>query len=117
MKTFKSLRESLDRKPSGKKVYDQKMGKHKVLIHDEAAGYVVYIDGDRLDDYDDLSAAKKAAAEFVKMNEDTQLDESPLVAAAAAAAARKRALLAKKRKEEIDRLRQQKAAQAQKAST
>ena len=75
MKTFKELRESLGRNPSGKKVYDEKMGKHKVLIHKEVSGFVVYIDGDRLDDYDDLNSAKSAAAEFIKMNEEVKSTE------------------------------------------
>jgi len=76
MKTFKELKESLDRKPSGQKVFDTKIKGTKVLIHKEASGFVVYLDGDRLDAYKDLNSAKKAATEFVNMNEEVEeLDE------------------------------------------
>jgi len=36
------------------------------MIHKEKNGFVVYIDGDRLDDYKSQKEAEKMAKEFVK---------------------------------------------------
>lgn len=65
-KTFRQLREKLDRHPSGEMVFNKKIGKIPVMIHKEKAGFVVYIDGDRLDAYKTQQEAEKMAKEFVK---------------------------------------------------
>jgi len=65
-KTFRQLREKLDRHPSGEMVFNKKIGKMPVMIHKEKAGFVVYIDGDRLDAYKTQREAEKMAKEFVK---------------------------------------------------
>lgn len=66
MKTFKNLREKLDRHPSGKMVFDKKINRVPVMIHKEKSGFVVYIDGDRLDSYSTQQEAEKMAKEFIK---------------------------------------------------
>lgn len=66
IKTFKELKEKLNRQPSGEVVYNKKLNKVPVKIHKEKAGFVVYIDGDRLDAYKTQREAEKMAAEFVK---------------------------------------------------
>jgi hypothetical protein len=65
-KTFRQLREKLGRHPSGEMVFNKKIGKMPVMIHKEKAGFVVYIDGDRLDAYKTQREAEKMAKEFVK---------------------------------------------------
>ena len=49
MKTFEQLREMTKKHPAGKMVFDKKIGRIPVMIHKDRAGFVVYIDGDRLD--------------------------------------------------------------------
>lgn len=66
MKTFKNLREKLDRHPSGKMVFDKKINRVPVMIHKEKSDFVVYIDGDRLDSYNTQQEAEKMAKEFIK---------------------------------------------------
>ena len=65
-KTFRQLREKLGRHPSGEMVFNKKIGRMPVMIHKEKAGFVVYIDGDRLDAYKTQREAEKMAKEFVK---------------------------------------------------
>ena len=65
-RTFKELNEKLDRKPSGDVVFNKKIGRMPVKITKEKAGFVVYIDGDRLDAYKTQREAERMAAEFVK---------------------------------------------------
>lgn len=65
-KTFNQLREKLGRHPSGEMVFDKKIDRIPVMIHKEKAGFVVYIDGDRLDAYKTQREAEKMAKEFVK---------------------------------------------------
>ena len=65
-KTFKQLREKLGRHPSGEMVFNKKIGRVPVMIHKEKAGFVVYIDGDRLDAYKTQREAERMAKEFVK---------------------------------------------------
>lgn len=65
-RTFKELKEKLNRHPSGEMVFKKKIGKVPVMIHKEKAGFVVYIDGDRLDAYKTQREAERMAAEFVK---------------------------------------------------
>lgn len=70
MKTFRDLRESLDREPSGQKVFDKKISGVPVLITKESNKFVVYIDGDRLDDYKTEREAQNMAQQFVKQYKD-----------------------------------------------
>jgi hypothetical protein len=65
-RTFKELIEKLDRKPTGEVVFNKKLGRVPVKIHKEKNGFVVYIDGDRLDAYKTQKEAERMAAEFVK---------------------------------------------------
>ena len=65
-RTFKELKEKLDRKPTGEVVFNKKLGRVPVKITKEKAGFVVYIDGDRLDAYKTQKEAERMAAEFVK---------------------------------------------------
>jgi glycine cleavage system protein P-like pyridoxal-binding family len=66
MKTFIQLREKLQRRPSGQEVFNKKIDRIPVKIHKEKAGFVVYIDGDRLDAYKSQKEAEKMAQQFVK---------------------------------------------------
>lgn len=66
MKTFRSLRELAGRKPSGQSVFDKKIDNVPVKITKELNGFVVYIDGDRLDSYKTQQQAEKMAKEFIK---------------------------------------------------
>lgn len=63
---FIDLREKLGRHPSGEMVFNKKIDRIPVMIHKEKAGFVVYIDGDRLDAYKTQPQAEKMAKEFVK---------------------------------------------------
>lgn len=65
-KTFKDIRELAGRHPSGEMVFKKKISGLPVMIHKEKNGFVVYIDGDRLDDYKSQKEAEKMAKEFVK---------------------------------------------------
>jgi hypothetical protein len=65
-KTFRNMRELAGRKPSGEMVFKKKISGLPVMIHKEKNGFVVYIDGDRLDDYKSQKEAEKMAKEFVK---------------------------------------------------
>jgi len=47
-------------------VFNKKIDRIPVMIHKEKAGFVVYIDGDRLDAYKTQPQAEKMAKEFVK---------------------------------------------------
>lgn len=66
MKTFSQIREKLNRQPSGQMVFNKKIDRIPVMIHKEKAGFVVYIDGDRLDVYKNQREAEKMAKQFVK---------------------------------------------------
>lgn len=68
MKTFKHIREarSSGKMPPGEHVFDKKIGKVKVMIHKDAKGYTVYIDGDKLDTYKSQKEAEKMGVEFAK---------------------------------------------------
>jgi len=65
-KTFRNIRELAGRKPSGEMVFNKKISGLPVMIHKEKNVFVVYIDGDRLDDYKSQKEAEKMAKEFVK---------------------------------------------------
>lgn len=64
--TYTQLKEKLGRHPSGQMVFNKKIDNVPVMIHQEKAGFVVYIDGDRLDAYKTQREAEKMAKEFVK---------------------------------------------------
>jgi glycine cleavage system protein P-like pyridoxal-binding family len=64
--TFGELKEKLGRHPSGEMVFSKKIDRIPVMIHKEKAGFVVYIDGDRLDAYKSQQQAERMAKEFVK---------------------------------------------------
>ena len=66
MKTFTQLRELAGRKPIGKVVFDKKINRVPVKIHNERNKFVAYIDGDRLDAYNSQREAEKAVKEFMK---------------------------------------------------
>ena len=67
MLTFKELRESrLKKMPAGKHVYQKKVNKHDVMIHQDKKGFTVYIDGDKLDSYRTQREAEKAGVAFAK---------------------------------------------------
>ena len=66
MKTFTQLREKLQRRPSAQEVFNKKIDRIPVKINKERAGFVVYIDGDRLDAYKTQKEAEKMAQQFVK---------------------------------------------------
>lgn len=67
MKTFTNLRELTGRKPEGQLLVNKKLGRIQVMIYKERNGFVVYIDGDRLDLYRSKKEAEKAAMEFIKV--------------------------------------------------
>ena len=65
-KTFKSIRELTGRHPAGEMVFNKKIGGVSAMIHKEKNVFVVYIDGDRLDNYKTQREAERMAKEFVK---------------------------------------------------
>jgi len=65
-KTFRSIRELAGRHPAGEMIFNKKINRIPVMIHKERNGFVVYIDGDRLDAYKTQREAEKMAKEFVK---------------------------------------------------
>lgn len=66
MKTFTEIRELAGRKPTGQEVVKKKVGKIQYTVNKERNGFVVYIDGDRLDVYKNQREAEKSAIEFIK---------------------------------------------------
>lgn len=68
MKSFAQLRESLKKgMPPGEHVYDSKVNGYSVMVHKEKNKFVAYIDMEKLDSFNSLNDAKKAAAQFIKM--------------------------------------------------
>jgi hypothetical protein len=67
MKTFAQIREAKKDMPAGQHVYDAKMYKHDIMVHKEKNKFVAYIDSEKLDSFNSLEDAKKAAAQFIKM--------------------------------------------------
>jgi glycine cleavage system protein P-like pyridoxal-binding family len=65
MKTFQELKEKLGRHPSGQMVFNKKIKNIPVMIHKETSGFVVYIDGDRLDSYKTQKQAEQSAVQIV----------------------------------------------------
>lgn len=68
MKTLVQIREAAKTKmPAGEHVFDSKVDGHKIMIHKEKNKFVAYIDMEKLDTYNSLNDAKKAATQFIKM--------------------------------------------------
>lgn len=68
MKRFTQIREAMKKgMPPGEHVFDTKLNKHNIMVHKEKNKYVAYIDMEKLDTYNSLNDAKKAATNFVKM--------------------------------------------------
>jgi len=65
MKSFNQLREA-KKMPPGEHVYDTKIQGAAIMIHKDKGKFVLYIDGDKLDDFKNLKTAQKAGVEFVK---------------------------------------------------
>lgn len=63
---FDHLRELTGRKPEGDVVSNFKVDRVSVQIRKDKNGFVVFVDGDRLDRYSSHSQANKAATQFVK---------------------------------------------------
>jgi translation elongation factor EF-G len=71
MKSFVQIREATKKgMPPGEHVYDAKVGKHKIMVHKEKNKFVAYIDMEKLDTFNSLNDAKKAAEQFIKMAGD-----------------------------------------------
>lgn len=71
MKSFVQIREASRKKmPPGEHVYDAKVNRHHIMVHKEKNKFVAYIDMEKLDTYNSLNDAKKAATQFVKMAGD-----------------------------------------------
>jgi hypothetical protein len=68
MKTFVQIREAKKSKmPPGEHVFDSKVAGYNVMVHKEKNKFVAYIDMEKLDTYNSLKDAKKAAEQFIKM--------------------------------------------------
>ena len=63
---FGHLRELSGRKPEGDIVSNFRVERIPVQIRKDRFGFVVFVDGDRLDRYSSHSQANKAAKQFVK---------------------------------------------------
>ena len=68
MKSFVQIREAKRKSmPPGEHVFDSKISGHTVMVHKEKNKFVAYIDMEKLDTYNSLNDAKKAATQFIKM--------------------------------------------------
>lgn len=65
MKAFKQIREK-KKMPPGEHVFSKKVNKHTVMIHKDNKGFVVYIDGEKLDTYRTQKEAEKMGTTFAK---------------------------------------------------
>tara|TARA_B110000444_G_C18677927_1_gene518340 strand:+ start:596 stop:805 length:210 start_codon:yes stop_codon:yes gene_type:complete len=65
MKSFQQLREA-QKMPPGQHVFDTKVKGSQMMIHKDRGKFHLYIDGEKLDDFSKLDAAKKAGEEFIK---------------------------------------------------
>ena len=65
MKTISQLRESS--MPKGEHVFDQKIKKSHLMIHKVNNKFIVYIDKEKFDTFNNLKDAKTAGLEFIKM--------------------------------------------------
>ena len=69
MKHIKELRESRKKgMPPGEHVFDTKINRVQIMVHKVKNKFVLYVDGDKLDEYPNLNTAKKAGVEFVKVS-------------------------------------------------
>ena len=66
MITFGKLKEKMGKRASSEVVFNKKINRVPVNIHKDTSGFVVEIDGDRLDSYRTQKEAEKMAKEFVK---------------------------------------------------
>lgn len=66
MKSFTQIREKTKKMPPGEHVFDKKVGKVKVMVHKTNKGFVVYVDGEKLDTYRSKSEAQRMAIQFAK---------------------------------------------------
>ena len=64
MKTFREIREAT--KSSNETVYDEKFARHRVVVKNIKNKFTVFIDGDKLDVFNDQKSAVAAGKEFVK---------------------------------------------------
>jgi len=65
-KKFEHIREKLSTGKSGAVVFNKKIDRIPVVIHKDVSGFIVYIDGDKLDAYKTQPEAEKMAKEFIK---------------------------------------------------
>jgi hypothetical protein len=67
LKTFKELTEAL-KKTVGEVIYNKKIGKNTIVItmDKKSKKFIVYINGDRLDQYSTKGQATKMATQFAK---------------------------------------------------
>lgn len=66
MKSFTDIREKKTKMPPGDHVSSKRVNKHTVMIHKDKKGFVVYIDGDKLDTYKSQREAEKFGVAFAK---------------------------------------------------
>jgi hypothetical protein len=67
MITFKVLREATKKKmPPGEHVFGKRVNKANVMVHKDKKGFVVYIDGEKLDTYRTQREAEKMGVQFAK---------------------------------------------------
>ena len=66
MISFKEIREAKTKMPPGEHVFDTKVGKVKVMVHKDAKGFTVFIDGEKLDTYRSQKEAEKMGVAFAK---------------------------------------------------
>jgi predicted transcriptional regulator len=65
MKRFSALREK-KKMPAGEHVSSKRVNRHTVMIHKDNKGFVVYIDGDKLDTFRSEKEAEKVGTQFAK---------------------------------------------------
>ena len=71
-----SMKEAMEKgMPAGEHVFDKKVDGKEIMVHklDKSGKFCAYVDGDKIGEYDDLAAAKKAAMDslnetYGKMN-------------------------------------------------
>lgn len=52
--------------PAGEHVSSKRVNRHTVMIHKDNKGFVVYIDGDKLDTFRSEKEAEKVGTQFAK---------------------------------------------------
>jgi len=67
MITYKQLKEAVKKKmPPGEHVFSKRVNKANVMVHKDKKGFVVYIDGEKLDTYRSQREAEKMGVQFAK---------------------------------------------------